>query len=273
MIRVERCNEPAKLSIARAAQLKVLRALGRAPTSDEVDGYRIVAEELWHSQYHKCCYCEARIPKGYNDVEHYRPKAAADRRPGCVSTHGYWWLAYSWDNLLFACPDCNRSHKNSRFPLEFGCQSLKPEEVPPGREAPLLIDPGSAINPVEHIEFVYTSVGRMSSVKNWWARPRNGSRFGNSTIEVCGLNRADLREVREDHYATVVIPHSRAINSAIGAADTAVLRREFTRALELLTPRNIHVGLTYDALRHLVPDRHVSALLGVGWPSPNLVAP
>jgi uncharacterized protein (TIGR02646 family) len=273
MIRVERGPEPAKLGIVRTEQLTALRALGRDPISDDVEGYRVVAEELWHAQYHKCCYCEARIPKGHNDVEHYRPKAAADRRPGCTSTHGYWWLAYSWDNLLFACPGCNRSHKNRRFPLDPGCQSLRAEDIPPGNEAPLLINPGSTINPVEHIEFVYKSIGRTGAVSNWWARPRNGSRFGNSTIEICGLNRADLREIREDHYATVVIPHSRAMNAAIAAADQAALQREFIRALELLVPRNVHVGLTYDALRYSVPEAGVRALLGIGWPSPNLVAP
>lgn len=273
MIRVERCPEPAKLAAVRTAQLTALRALGRDPTSNEVDGYRIVAEELWRAQYHKCCYCEARIPKGYNDVEHYRPKAAADRRPGCKSTHGYWWLAFSWDNLLFACPDCNRSHKNSRFPLDAGCQSLMPEDLPPGKENPLLIDPSSALNPVEHIEFVYQGIGRSGAVRYWWARPRNGSPLGNSTIEVCGLNRSDLREIREDHYSTVVLPHAGAINTAIAAADQLRLQLEFNRALDLLAPRNVHVGLTYDALRHLIPEAHLLATLGVGWPTPNLVAP
>lgn len=273
MIRVERGPEPAKLAAVRTAQLTVLRALGRDPTSNDVDGYRIVAEELWRSQYHKCCYCEARIPRGYNDVEHYRPKAAADRRPGCTSTHGYWWLAFSWDNLLFACPDCNRSHKNSKFPLATGCQSLKPEDLPPGIENPLLIDPSSALNPVEHIEFVYQGIGRSGAVRYWWARPRNGSLLGNSTIEVCGLNRSDLREIREDHYLTVVLPHARAISTAIAATDLPRLKLEFNRALELLAPRNVHVGLTFDALRYLVPEAQLLATLGVGWPTPNLVAP
>lgn len=273
MIRIERCPEPAKLAAVRTAQLTALRALGRDPTSGDVDGYRVVAEELWRSQYHKCCYCEARIPKGYNDVEHYRPKAAADRRPGCTSTHGYWWLAFTWSNLLFACPDCNRSHKNSQFPLDNGCQALVPEDLPPGNEAPLLIDPSSTINPVEHIVFVYQGIGRTGAVRNWWARPRNGSRLGNSTIEVCGLNRADLREVREDHYSTVVVPHAQAINAAIAAVDLTRLRREFNRAVELLAPRNVHVGLTYDALQFLVSDAALRGLLGVGWPTPDLVAP
>lgn len=35
----------------------------------------------------KCCYCERR--KESFDIEHYRP------------TSIYYWLSYSWDNLLF----------------------------------------------------------------------------------------------------------------------------------------------------------------------------
>lgn len=273
MIRIERCPEPDKLALVRTTQLIALRALGRDPISDEVDGYRVVAEELWRSQHYKCCYCETKVTKGYNDVEHYRPKAAADRRPGCNSTHGYWWLAFSWDNLLFACPTCNRSHKNALFPLEVGCQSLTAENLPPGNESPLLIDPSSTINPIEHIEFVYKSVSRTSTVKKWWARPRNGSQLGNSTIQVCGLNRTDLLELREDHYMNVVVPHAHAINAAITSADLVRLQRELNRALYLLKPKNVYVGLTYDALRFLVSDADLHALIGVGWPSPDLVAP
>ena len=53
---------------------------------------------------HKCAYCEKKLEKGYFEVEHYRPKAAAlgDPHPG------YWWLALRWDNLLPTCPGCNR---------------------------------------------------------------------------------------------------------------------------------------------------------------------
>ena len=37
-------------------------------------------------------------------VEHYRPKSF------------YYWLAFSWDNLLIACPTCNQN-KKANFPL------------------------------------------------------------------------------------------------------------------------------------------------------------
>jgi uncharacterized protein (TIGR02646 family) len=271
MIRVARGLEPVDLATLRTAKLIAIRALGRDPTSNEIDGYRIVAESLWRSQHHKCCYCEAKIPQRYNDVEHYRPKAAADRMPGCVKTHGYWWLAFSWENLLFACPSCNRSNKNSRFPLSLGCESLMPEDSPPGNESPLLIDPSAFINPVEHIEFVYERVVRAGRPRHWWARPRNGSLLGNETIKVCGLNDDDLVELREDHYSTIVLPHCQAIELAISAKDSNALKKEFDRALGLLKPRCTYVGLTYDAFRHSIPNAKLTAILGVRWPEANLI--
>ena len=50
----------------------------------------------------KCAFCETNIERW--DVEHFRPKSL------------YPWLAYSWDNLLLACPTCN-GHKNNHFEL------------------------------------------------------------------------------------------------------------------------------------------------------------
>jgi len=272
MIRISRGSEPATLGIIRNTQLAELRALGREPTSKEINGYKVVAEDLWKTQYHKCCYCELKIPKGFNDVEHYRPKAAADRLPGSNDTHGYWWLAFTWENLLFACPACNRSNKNSKFPLDVGSSALIAEDLLPGQERPLLIDPGSTVNPIEHIEFIYQAVGPAGTPRHWWARPRNGSLLGNSTIEICGLNRGELRELREDYYTDVVIPHARAINGAVTSADRPRLNQEFQRALALIQSRSAFVGLTYDALRIDAPDLGIKELIGIGWPSPNLVA-
>lgn len=271
MIRITRCPEPATLVTVRNAQLAALRSLGREPTSKEIDGYSVVAEDLWKAQHHKCCYCEQRIPKGFNDVEHYRPKAVAHRQPGCIDTHGYWWLAFTWENLLFACPSCNRSYKNSGFPLDAGSTALIAENPPPGRERPLLIDPGSTVNPLKHIKFVYQAFGPAGTPRYWWARPRSGSSLGNATIEVCGLNRSELRELREDHYLDVVVPHAQAINTAVRSADRLRLSNEFQRALDLLKPRNAFVGLTYDALRVDAPDADIRGLLGIGWPRLSLV--
>lgn len=68
--------------------------------------YEDVRKALKTIYKHKCAYCEQRIEQ-YN-VEHYRPKKI------------YYWLAFSWDNLLMACTNCN-INKGMNFELEDGC--------------------------------------------------------------------------------------------------------------------------------------------------------
>ncbi|GAA4509234.1 hypothetical protein GCM10023172_42440 [Hymenobacter ginsengisoli] len=54
----------------------------------------------------KCAYCEATTDiVAHGDVEHYRPKGI------------YWWLAYTYDNYLYACQICNQVYKSDHFPL------------------------------------------------------------------------------------------------------------------------------------------------------------
>nr|WP_319571747.1 HNH endonuclease [uncultured Draconibacterium sp.] len=50
----------------------------------------------------KCAYCEFHVEQFH--VEHYRPKDT------------YYWLAYSWDNLILACSTCN-TYKDKKFHL------------------------------------------------------------------------------------------------------------------------------------------------------------
>jgi len=49
--------------------------------------------EIYHS---KCAYCEKDISDDDKHIEHYRPKSR------------YFWLAYSWDNLILCCSRCNK---------------------------------------------------------------------------------------------------------------------------------------------------------------------
>jgi hypothetical protein len=54
----------------------------------------------------KCAYCEANSEVvAHGDVEHYRPKSV------------YWWLAYTYDNYLYACQICNQIYKSDNFPI------------------------------------------------------------------------------------------------------------------------------------------------------------
>lgn len=263
MIKINRGPEPSLLVQLRDLHLNRIRQLRREPISDEIYGYKVVGEFLWKAQHHKCCYCENKIRKAFNDVEHYRPKTTANRSPGCALKHGYWWLAYTWENLLFACPSCNRSYKNSDFPLATGSKSLCAETLPPDEEIPLIIDPASTINPVEHIHFVYEN-------NYWWAHPRNGSIIGKKSIEVYGLNDGDLRELRKDYYHTTLKPQINSLNQAITFNNTDLLLLEFNRALAMLEPQNLYVGFSYDVLTSEINNiPQITSLLKKTWPTPS----
>lgn len=98
-----------------------------------------VRKQLLEDQHNKCAYCESRIPKDYNDVEHYRPKSI------------YYWLGHDWSNLLYACPICNRSYKKDLFPLK----NEAARATSPGNltcEEPLIINPATD-DPALHIQY------------------------------------------------------------------------------------------------------------------------
>ncbi len=64
-----------------------------------------VKDKLGKIYSSKCAFCESAVER--SDVEHFRPKSI------------YYWLAYSWDNLLYCCPTCN-GFKSNNFELETG---------------------------------------------------------------------------------------------------------------------------------------------------------
>jgi uncharacterized protein (TIGR02646 family) len=68
-------------------------------------------KEIYHG---KCAFCEQKVEQLH--VEHFRPKSF------------YYWLAYSWDNLLPACPRCNE-HKGENFELNGARCSFEDNEI------------------------------------------------------------------------------------------------------------------------------------------------
>lgn len=102
---------------------------------------------------------------------------------------GYWWLAYSWDNWLFACELCNSTWKMNQFPLSTG--TFSPVDGCEQRETPLLLNPFDD-DPEPELEF--NELGCISGLS-----PR-----GTATIHVCGLDRWKLEQER-GRIATAVL--------------------------------------------------------------------
>lgn len=96
MIRVRReAPEPSSLGAARAEKLpEIERKLesGEKLLDDDFVGYGApeVKDVLYEMHHRKCCYCEKRVEKENEDVEHFRPKRKANRVPGSKARSGYW---------------------------------------------------------------------------------------------------------------------------------------------------------------------------------------
>lgn len=141
-------------------------------------------------QHEKCCYCERYfLDNNPGDVEHFRPKNGykqhkADRQ---LAKPGYYWLAYEWANLFFACNNCNRSYKRNYFPLQNPATGrAQSHHSILANEHPLLLDPARP-DIAQHLSFrKAVAVGRTPQ--------------GRATIAACGLNRLKLRQRRQDHF-------------------------------------------------------------------------
>lgn len=237
-----------KLSAAREALARGLRI--------DFDGYDAVKSDLFAMQHRKCCYCEQREEQAkYRDVEHYRPKAL------------YWWLAWTWENLLFACMDCNREQKRDQFPLSPGDARLVAEQAPPGGERPLLLDPSDpAVDPMLHIQFRRERVHR----RERWV-PRGSTPRGRATIEVCGLDRPNLLDMYSDHVTHAVRPKLDGFFDAKARGDAQEISRAWERAKRgLLASERPFRALSYHALFVLVSaETRAELRLGLDRPRPG----
>ncbi len=120
----------------------------------KIYGHPDIKAQLKLAQHGKCCFCEAKVAHICpGDVEHFRPKRGyvQDEDQG-LQQPGYYWLSYSWENLLFCCEQCNRRDKGNLFPL------LTPESRAETSAHDLAVEDPVFIHPVDddpevHITF------------------------------------------------------------------------------------------------------------------------
>ena len=148
MIKIERAEPPKNTALdnRREEELQRIEKLaetGRLKSSCITELWSQksdprIKEFLYESQCRKCCYCERKLPKGETDVEHFRPKGEVKKTE--KKHQGYWWLVYSWENLLIACRTCNRK-KGTKFPLKDGKKRAYTKDSDLDQEEPFLINP------------------------------------------------------------------------------------------------------------------------------------
>lgn len=145
MIKIERGKTPkgTALDKKRKEELSAIRRLAESGNLNSKHFKKIwsapeVKKFLYESQHGKCCYCERKKDKEETDVEHFRPKAEVEE---AQDHSGYWWLAYSWENLLIACKRCNQKYKRSKFPLKDESKRAYMEDSDLDEEEPIMINP------------------------------------------------------------------------------------------------------------------------------------
>ncbi len=127
----------------------------------------------------KCAYCEQKVESFH--VEHYRPKQK------------YYWLAYSWDNLISTCAYCNE-YKSTNFQvasqatLVINHTNLRNinalSNAHDAVENPTLVNP-EVTNPLGKIDFDHD--GNILSADPKFAY----------TISICRIDRTYLKDRRK----------------------------------------------------------------------------
>ncbi len=112
MIRLERQRTAALIPpafrgtgrIAKSLELIEARIYGTLEFKAAV--WKAAKPQLKRETGGKCAYCESPTDTvAHGDVEHFRPKSK------------YWWLAYCYDNYVYACQICNQLYKGDKFPV------------------------------------------------------------------------------------------------------------------------------------------------------------
>ena len=176
-----------------------------------------IKDKLNNLYYHKCAYCENHAEQ--TQVDHYRPKK------------DYYWLAYSWDNLICSCPTCNQ-FKTNDFLIK-GKKATPPKATDDlseiniwssqkydEQEKPMLLNPerDNLIN-----AFIFDTGGHI----------RGNNARADYTIETCHLDRKELVDSRRK----IVDDYRKAIEAELLTTSTVdelrcvieVLTRDFLR--------------------------------------------
>ncbi|MFT3764185.1 MAG: hypothetical protein QM820_01490 [Minicystis sp.] len=221
MLLVRRPKTPERFNRSAQAARTKIRALVRAQERPKSADFEDIWSEFKHvlaeAQGHRCGYCDRHVLGGDDGtVDHFCPKAeitalhedpatwgtqkahsasVEGRQTQAVSTYGYHWLAYAWNNYVFACSCCNEKWKRAIFPVSTHPRCCPPR--PRGHEEPLLLSCYGKLRPSEHL--LFNADGTVEA--------RSGSRYGYETIRTVGLYRDPLcnerKAVAEDAHDLV----------------------------------------------------------------------
>lgn len=184
-----------------------------------------VRDPLSEISHTKCVFCEQQThgTRYKGEVEHFRPVAK------------YWWLAYTWENLVYACSICN-GEKSDKFPRR-GQKATAWGDL--SQERPLLINPLDE-DPGEFIHWEFSRTGDPGKIVPKTARAKKRV---DTLIEVCDLNRPTLK--RRRRIALMMLHSVIVSHEAFGGGHTETLsdlnnpeKSEFTGMIKAYLQEN-----------------------------------
>ncbi len=198
-----------------------------------------IKDQLKEMYQGKCAYCESYVEQMV--VEHYRPKRG-----------GYYWLAFSWDNLLLACPTCN-VFKGSVFPVSKARVIYDPNRDTIGLihqmgsrydklEHPLVVNPERVL-PSEVDSIRFDKDGQISS---------DNVRM-NQTIKTCKLSRKSLCEKRKKIWDDLRKELALAVSSA--GDDKEAFRIRFDQVVSSFALKSQDPAQEFTAFRQYVLNK------------------
>lgn len=239
------------LAEARQAKLEGLPSGERlAFIKKKAPLWRLFGRYLAKMSYGKCWYSESDDPQAFFDVDHFRPKAEAQRDDGSVDD-GYPWLAFSWENFRYASGRSNRLStdevtdvvvgKGSWFPLMDGSARATWEERCEADERPKLLDPTIKAD-VDLIDVDADGLMACSKLCVGSAKARV-----KRSIELFGLNLPNVSSARKAVMREIADLHTSLM-------DTLGVAEEHPEAADKL-PIRVQVELLRRAT---LPDRRFS---------------
>lgn len=219
-------------------------------TKDTVYGHVEVRKALEELFYRKCAYCETQLPEVNWDVEHYRPKGRVFERQ---DHPGYYWLAYTWENFLPACPACNQSRRDlptwadlttgeaagklDQFPLRDESKRAMTHTQSIAGEEPLLFNP---CNDDLSNDFKFDPQGQIIQT--------GASDRLAATVRICNLKRKRLRDAR-----TRVIARTKELLETIREA-----RVQGNQPIEGRLKTLLEINFLHDSCVHAAVARDVA---------------
>lgn len=168
--------------------------------SDENNLYKQkdIQSKLREIYNNKCAYCELKFIERDLNIDHYRPKKKSKSGlTKCNADSAYYWLAYSFSNLIPLCPSCNRLKSNC-FDIE-GRRVLNSDIEKKDLEALHFIT--KEYNDIEKPKFIhpeydksfekYMAFNRHGKIMVYKKDDRDDMEVINKlryTIKICGLN-------------------------------------------------------------------------------------